>query len=358
MEQPHRFGNHDNGFGFLRLVFASLVILSHTPELIDGNRHRELLTQAFGTLSFGDFAVACFFIISGWLITGTYINNPTLKQYFINRSARIYPAFLCVSFICLMLVSPLGGMLPWCIPLRTLALSLFNIAVLQPMPAVGAFKDSHYPLLDGPVWTLAYEFRCYILVPIFSALALLSRRRVFVIITAALWLIQIIQPVELFTIWNKLPAHGYYIGNSTDTVKLTATFMTGSCFILFRDQLVFKNFMAVIAATALAACLSNTHFSSFGLAVFGGYLIFYTAFKAAGTPFASINNKNDISYGVYLYAWPITKILLWWFPNLSIFSVNLITLIIAFLCGLASWHFLEKPIMRVVKARMHGEMPA
>jgi hypothetical protein len=50
-------GERDNNFGSLRLLFAALVIVSHSPELMDGNRSREILTQDFGTLSFGDLAV-------------------------------------------------------------------------------------------------------------------------------------------------------------------------------------------------------------------------------------------------------------------------------------------------------------
>ena len=47
----------DNNFGALRLLFASVVILSHSAEILDGDRSRELLTRIFGTISFGTLGV-------------------------------------------------------------------------------------------------------------------------------------------------------------------------------------------------------------------------------------------------------------------------------------------------------------
>ena len=52
-----------NNIGFIRLLAASMVIVSHSAELIDGDRGSELLSRMFGTLSFGELGVDIFFLV-------------------------------------------------------------------------------------------------------------------------------------------------------------------------------------------------------------------------------------------------------------------------------------------------------
>ena len=95
--------------GILRLLFATLVIVSHTAEMADGNRSREPLTRLFGTISFGELAVDAFFVISGYLIVASFMASDTISSYLKKRCFRIYPGFIVASLICLFVVATLVG---------------------------------------------------------------------------------------------------------------------------------------------------------------------------------------------------------------------------------------------------------
>ena len=64
-----------NALAFARLILAVLVIVSHSPELIDGNPDREFLKRCFGTLTTGQVAVHGFFFISGFLIVDSAVRR-------------------------------------------------------------------------------------------------------------------------------------------------------------------------------------------------------------------------------------------------------------------------------------------
>src|SRR4051794_34755403 len=82
-----------NNFNFLRLLFASLVILTHSVELVDGSPRREPLQQLRLPWTVSHLAVDGFFLLSGYLIAQSWIREPHLLRFLWKRVLRIYPGF-------------------------------------------------------------------------------------------------------------------------------------------------------------------------------------------------------------------------------------------------------------------------
>ncbi len=61
-----------------------------------------------------------------------------------------------------------------------------------------------------------------------------------------------------------------------------------------------------------------------------------------------ILGRNDYSYGIYIYHMPIINVLLFYGISQSIYSL-LFTLALTFAFAAASWHFVERPALRLKK---------
>jgi peptidoglycan/LPS O-acetylase OafA/YrhL len=84
--------DRNNNFNFLRLFFAFSVALGHAA-LAEYN-------YPFRVLFNGHVAVCGFFIISGFLITKSYSESKSLKEYFVKRCRRLLPAYFLVVLLC------------------------------------------------------------------------------------------------------------------------------------------------------------------------------------------------------------------------------------------------------------------
>ena len=335
--------SRNNNFNLLRFLLATLVILSHSFELVDGNGHREILRRIFGTVTFGELAVDGFFLLSGFLIVQSWSRTPNLLDFLQKRALRIYPGFIVASLVCAFAVGPLGSD-----PHRYFAqfhlLRFLEGVLLLRIPLVPpVFQGQPYPSINGSMWTIGYEFRCYLLVALLGLCGVVARKWWWLGLSGAFLLLSL-RP-EFVT---RMSPHELR-GLSQDPVTLIrflSLFCTGGSFYLFRERIRYHGGWALIAALLLVACLFGAKTAHFGLVVGGAYVLFWFAFTPF-TPLQRFQTWPDISYGVYLYGWPVQKLLLWYLPALSPWFLFGIACTLSCGCGWLSWHLVERPALRL-----------
>jgi peptidoglycan/LPS O-acetylase OafA/YrhL len=342
--------HHKNNIGVVRLLLAACVIVGHAPEILDGNRHREPLTMLFKTVSLGDVAVDAFFALSGYLITNSLLRSQNIKLYFINRIARIYPAFLVAYFICALVLAPLlGGH-----PLKNLGGTIFNAFTLHPPPIYnGELKGLPLPVINGAMWSISYEFRCYLVVGALFMLGLL-RRKSFVISAGLVLLVLLCFSAtgaipQSYDHW--IPKGDWVFGTPRLDVRLLAMFGAGVCVCLFKPEFdrYVTGYAAVACSAALVVALAFNYSFDLGISTFGTVALFWFCFKADIGFLQKLNDRWDISYGTYLYGWPVAITLVFFLRGISPLQLAVTSLILALLAGSLSWFGMEVHVQRFVK---------
>lgn len=345
-----------NNIGVLRLLFASLVIVGHAPEMVDGDRSREPLTALFHTLSLGALSVDAFFLLSGYLITKSMVRTGRLMPFLERRVLRIYPAFIVAYLFSVFVLGPLVGAEVWTDLSRTVAKL---VLLREPIEFPGQFPGLHtYPDLNGSLWTISHEFHCYLLVALFGLVGLLRHRWAVLALTALSLAVAVLATFPaladpLARLYD-LPIVRFLVGSPQAVVRLTPIFMVGACWFLFEEQM-----QSMIGGKAAIACLGlccaslyvSPHVAELGLTLFGGVALYWVSFKAEIGWLQRVNDRWDISYGTYLYGWPIAIYLVWRFPGISPWTVAATALPFALIAGAMSWWSVERWTKDLVRSR-------
>ena len=326
-----------NNFGFLRLLFATLVIVSHSAEIIDGNRSREPLTNLFGSLTFGELSVDGFFVISGYLVANSYAASASVLKYLSKRVCRIYPGYLVAYFVCIFVVGPFVGVAFDAMGFKDLVRIFYNALLLRNISLPG-FIGLPYQVLNGSLWTILIEFRCYLFVVLFAAIGLYRKKWLFAALTVGLL---VATEAKLHPQFPE-PLNWLAGGDVYNLIRLLGMFCIGTLFYLFGKSIPYSGKLALAAAGGLIIFLSLSFVAESAFAVLGGYLIFWTALHLESSTLRRINGRDDISYGVYLYAWPVQSALVYFCHISSPWELTLLTIPIVYAIGFASWRLVER----------------
>ena len=134
--------------------------------------------------------------------------------------------------------------------------------------------------------------------------------------------------------------------NLVKTARLGMFFFTGGSYFLFRERISFRSWVACVVGGVLFLAMFHMNFAEIALACLDGYLLFYMAFLPI-TLLLPFQKAPDVSYGLYLYGWPIQKLMIWYFPALSVWLVVIFSLVCGLFVGLISWKLVEKPFLKL-----------
>ncbi len=334
---------HDNNLNLLRVLAASLVLVSHSYVLATGEPSAEPWTAHLG-MSPGGLAVDIFFAVSGFLVTASLVGSASLWRFVSARALRIYPA-LWVALALTTLVVGVGftdlsaadffrDRQTW----RYLGINAFMVTAEGPLP--GAF--AHVPFagaVNGSLWTLRYELRMYALLALCWFISRCLRPRASVAEVRAGFAGVVIGVAFAFVVIGlAMPLRGRH----SDFIALGAMFFQGAALFVLRGRvtIAWPLLAAMLAACGAAALVSPLAFGTvYRLCL--PLAALHLAFLPGG-PLRRYNRLGDYSYGIYIFAFPVQQMLMARFPSLDPLGLMAAAVVPTLVLAVLSWRVVEE----------------
>ena len=195
------------------------------------------------------------------------------------------------------------------------------------------------------MWTIAYEARCYAAVALLGLLPWPTRGAT-AVLCGAVALALLVSASGIAGHLSLPPAVERNFGQIGPSIRFAGVFGTGALFYLLRHRIRWSGFAAFGAAGLLVLGLSLPHVAEPAFAICGGYLVFYAAFRMPVSPLSRFVDSMDLSYGLYLYAWPIACVFIFIDRDIDPWLLCVLTMGTSLIFGFASWHLVERPALR------------
>lgn len=318
-----------NHFNLIRLVAAWLVIWSHAWA-ITGTPGNDPFAHLTLTRSAGAFAVDVFFVISGFLVAASFERHGW-REFLLARVLRIYPALIVCTLLTVCVLGPLlttsAGYWRDATTWRFLAgnATLWRAEFWLP----GVFETLPRTAVNGSLWTLPIEGRLYLALLFAGLFGMLRPWRY-----ALAWAIALAGAGVFAWRHAPLPEHLAYL------IWVTAFFITGTLLWVWRARLVLT-WWAWLPLLAIATATRGTPWFVPAYFATVAYGTFCFAFLPRWLP---STGRHDLSYGLYLYGWPMQQLALLAGAVTPAMNTTVATLF-AFVCAAASWRWVERPAL-------------
>ena len=325
----------ENHWTVLRVFMAAMVMVGHA--MVIGYRDLASEPAVIGDWTLSYLAVDAFFVASGFLVTASMMHRRDTLDYGVARLLRIYPALIVHVLLVIAVVGAATTVLPLVEYFTSwntwrnvpLVLSFVDTSFFLP----GVFESNHEAFASAPIWTLRYELLAYLGTGLAYSVGLMKHRWM---VAAQFGVFAVLWPLAHVTgIWESLPA------TVQNVLRFGLAYGFGAFLWVHRRELPLRWW--VVPVMVLACGLSfGRAWDEVMFVVMVGYTLFWLAYQPVGKPV----KWPDLSYGIYIWHWPLMQ---WvaserpeWGPLALLAVAGPATVAVAW----ASWTYVEEPMLK------------
>jgi peptidoglycan/LPS O-acetylase OafA/YrhL len=319
----------ENNFDVLRLVAAGIVLAGHSWPLGSGRR------QPFAHVHhpLGTVGVEIFFVISGFLVTRSWLAEPSLRRFAKKRALRILPGLAGAVLVTALVIGPIfstASLGAYYSSTSVWGWIVSNILLVPQWVIATVFVGNPYgQAANGSLWTLPIEVEAYVLLALLGVARLVRRGFMLALAIAA--------------------GVALAIGSGSPMTRLFGLFVAGSVLYLLRDRVVLRSDVAIVLATVWLAAFATPLATTAGMVALP-YLVAFAAYRSP-SGLRRLVGKGDVSYGFYVYAFPIQQSIAAVLGPTSPFVMMAIAAPLTWLAAFASWRLIEQPMLRLKRPR-------
>jgi peptidoglycan/LPS O-acetylase OafA/YrhL len=323
----------DNALNALRLVLATAVIISHSFPVGGLGDDPQV-----GDLKLGTAAVAGFFGISGYLIARSANTRP-FGNFIAARLVRLMPAY----WLCLVMTgfgfSAIAGLSRGGWSVSAAMSYVYENALLRVVePTVGgtlegAAFESNW---NGSLWTLIHEFACYVLIGCLYSVPLVRRHPACIMLVfLASTALAALERTRLI---------GDITGMAGSFATLSPFFLAGSVLFVYGRRVPVSFMLGATSVVVLVVLLAVDWATALGPIPIAYLLLALGSSLPARV--RAIGGVNDVSYGMYVFAFPVQQLLaLAGVPRAGWACMAIASTAVTIPLAWASWLWVERPAM-------------
>ncbi|HHW4681261.1 MAG TPA: acyltransferase family protein, partial [Xylella taiwanensis] len=253
---------------------------------------------------------------------------------------RIWPALIVVTSVTTLFLGPIVSTEPinhyFINPKTWDYFRILKLIIRYELP--GVFVTNPFPnAVNGSLWTIPIEFRWYLILMALGMVGLLRNRLLLLIAVIAL-------AVFVFVIKDAQNNQDWKLH-----LQLGVFFCYGIYLYYFRSFFTAHTASILLALGIVSGLLFSIDQKYTALFLLLPALVI--RFGIAATPFIRHAGRyGDISYGVYLYAFPVQQTIIFLFKDhLIMWSALALSTAVTVIFALLSWHLVESPALQLKK---------